>query len=57
MEMLDYFYIEKQAAELLSVNRITIWRWLRDGEFYIQHVGREVLIPKWKVELIRESRK
>jgi excisionase family DNA binding protein len=53
MEILDYFYTENQAAKLLNVNRITIWRWIKDGRFNIQRVGREVLIPKWEIDLIR----
>ena len=57
MQILDYFYTEKQVAELLGVNRITIWRWIKDGKFNIQHVGREVLIPKWEVELIKEEKR
>ncbi len=53
MQILDYFYTEGQVAEMLDVNRITIWRWIKDGRFNIQRVGREVLIPKWEADLIR----
>jgi len=53
MKILDYFYTGKQASELLGVNRITIWRWVKKGKFNIQKVGREILIPKWEVELVR----
>ncbi len=56
MQILDYFYKEKQASELLSVNRITIWRWIHNGKFNIQRVGREVLIPKWEVDLIKDGK-
>ncbi|MCJ7655009.1 MAG: excisionase family DNA-binding protein, partial [Dehalococcoidia bacterium] len=42
-----------QVAKQLNVNRITIWRWIKEGRFDIQRVGREVLIPKWEVELLR----
>jgi len=52
----DYFYTVQQAAERLSVNRITIWRWLNSGRFNVQRVGRESLIPKWEVELIKEAK-
>lgn len=51
MEILDYFYTENQVAKLLRVNRITVWRWVKSGKFGSQHVGREVLIPKWEVDL------
>ena len=52
MEILDYFYTAGQAAEHLGVNRITIWRWIKSGRFNIQRVGREVLIPKWEVDIL-----
>lgn len=54
MKIIDFFYTEDQAAKQLNVNRITIWRWIKKGRFNIQRVGREVLIPKWEVELLRE---
>ena len=57
MQILDYFYTENQAAKLLKVNRITIWRWINSGQFNIQRVGREVLIPKWEVDLTKEDKK
>jgi excisionase family DNA binding protein len=53
MKIVDFFYTEDQAAKQLNVNRITIWRWIKEGKFDIQRVGREVLIPKWEVELLR----
>ena len=56
MHIVDYFYTEQQAAKLLGVNRITIWRWIKQGKFSVQQVGREVLIPKWEVELIQQAR-
>ena len=56
MKILDYFYTEKQVAELLRVNRITVWRWIKKGKFNVQYVGREVLIPKWEIECKKEFR-
>jgi len=56
MQIVDYFYTEQQAARLLGVNRITIWRWIKEGKFTTQQVGREVLIPKWEVELVQQAR-
>lgn len=53
INILDFFYTESQVAKLLKVNRITIWRWIKNGKFNVQYVGREVLIPKWEVELLR----
>ncbi len=57
INILDFFYTEGQVARLLKVNRITIWRWIKNGKFNVQYVGREVLIPKWEVELIKEGKK
>jgi len=53
VKIIDYFCTENQVAELLGVSRITVWRWIKAGKFNIQHVGREVLIPKWEVELLK----
>lgn len=56
MKILDFFYTERQVAEALGINRITVWRWIKEGRFDIQRVGREVLIPKWEVELIKAKK-
>jgi excisionase family DNA binding protein len=57
MEIGDYFYTENQAAQLLGINRITIWRWIKNGKFNAQHIGGIVLIPKWEVELLKTKQK
>ena len=56
MKILDYFYTESQAAELLGVNRITIWRWIKNGNFNVQRIGSIVFIPKWEVDLAKERK-
>lgn len=56
MNISNYFYTIQQSAEQLSVNRVTIWRWLKNDKFNIQRVGRETLIPRWEVELMKEAR-
>ena len=56
MKILDYFCTESQAAELLGVSRITIYRWIKSGRFNIQRVGNVVFIPKREIELIKESK-
>ncbi len=56
MNILDFFYTEGQAAQALNVNRLTIWRWIKEGKLDIQRVGREVLIPKWEIELMKSNR-
>ena len=53
MQIADSFYTETQAAKTLGVNRITIWRWIKDGRFDVQRVGGVVFIPKREVELIK----
>lgn len=57
MQIAKFFYTESQTAEVLGVNRLTIWRWIKKGRFNEQHVGGIVLIPKWEVELIRTKGK
>jgi len=56
MKILDFFCTEAQAAKFLDVNRITIWRWIKSGRLDAQTIGREVLIPRWQVELLKEGR-
>lgn len=55
MQIVDYFYTEQQAAKLLGVNRITIWRWIKGDKLSTQQVGREVLIPKWEIDLLHDN--
>jgi excisionase family DNA binding protein len=56
MKIANFFYTSGQAAKLLGVTRITIWRWAKSGKFNPQYIGREALIPKWEVDLFLESR-
>jgi len=51
----DYFFTTKQASEILGINRITIWRWMKQGKIETQQVGREILIPKWQIELLKQE--
>jgi excisionase family DNA binding protein len=57
MKILDFFLTESQAAEVLGVNRLTVLRWIKEGRFDIQRVGREVLIPKWEIDLLKTKGK
>lgn len=50
MQIVDFFYTETEAAKVLGVNRITIWRWLKQGRFNAQRVGGVVFIPKDEVK-------
>lgn len=57
MEIADFFYTSGQAASLLGVTRITIWRWAKAKKLNAQYIGRETLIPKWEIDLIKRTRK
>lgn len=57
MKILDFFYTEHQAAEILGVTPMTIWRWIKQNKFDAQHIGRVVLIPKWEVELLKVTKR
>jgi excisionase family DNA binding protein len=52
VQISEFFYTEAQAARILGVNRITVWRWIRAGKFDAQKIGREVIIPRWQVDLL-----
>jgi excisionase family DNA binding protein len=51
----DFFYTESGTADALGVNRITIWRWVKQGRFGVQRVGGVVFIPKDEVELVKKE--
>ena len=57
MEILEFFYTQGEAAKVLGVTPVTVWRWIKEGRLDIQRVGREVLIPKWEVELLKVSKR
>jgi len=61
MEISDWFYTEQQAADILQVNRLTIWRWIKARKLDAQSIGGSkkrvvLLIPKWRIDLIRDKR-
>jgi excisionase family DNA binding protein len=41
----------KQAADILQVNRGTIYRYIRDHRLFASKVGRSYRIPKLSIEL------
>ena len=55
MQISDFFYTETGAARILNVNRITIWRWIKQGRFNLQRFGSVVFIPKDEVELVKKE--
>jgi excisionase family DNA binding protein len=56
MRISEFFYTEQQAAEVLGVTPITIWRWGKIGRFAVQRIGGTILIPKWEVELLKVTK-
>lgn len=55
MKISEFFYTSGQAAKLLGVTRVTMWRWIKARKFNPQYIGREALIPKWEVDLMKEG--
>jgi excisionase family DNA binding protein len=53
MKISDFFYTEAQIARIFGVNRVTIWRWIRAGKFDAEKIGREVIVPRWQVDLLK----
>ena len=50
------FYTYAEAAQRLGVCKATLWHWIKAGKFEAYHLGREVLIEKAEVEMVRVSR-
>lgn len=53
MKICDYFFTQTEAAKVLGVKPITVWRYINGGVLDCQRVGGVVLIPKWEVELMK----
>ncbi len=51
----DYVTIS-QAADYCGVDRGTIARWIRERQVGYQRLGREVIIPKAQVDLLKDVR-
>jgi excisionase family DNA binding protein len=54
IELKDYL-TQTEAGEILSVNRVTIWRWMTSGKIMYVVVGGRQLIPRSEVERIDEE--
>ena len=52
----EYVYTIEETADLMEVNRSTVYRWLRAGRLAGEDIGGVVLIPRWVVEMIKEER-
>ena len=51
----DRFYTQTEAAQRLSVERHTLWRWIKAGKLQAQKVGGVVFIEKKAVESLRKE--
>lgn len=49
------YYTLGQAARAAGVNRVTLWRWIRDGKLHSERIGREVLIERKAIEALRNQ--
>lgn len=54
-QVLVDFYTLGDAAKVVGVSRVTLWRWIKSGKLEVVRVGREVLIEKRLVETMRSS--
>jgi excisionase family DNA binding protein len=49
------FHTIKNAAELLQVSPLTVWRKIQTGEIPATHLGRRVLIPNEFFDRLKEK--
>lgn len=52
----EYVYTIQEAADVLSVNRETVRRWMLAGKLSGENIGGAVLLPKWAVEMLKQER-
>ena len=53
----EYVYTIQEAADLLSVNRETVSRWLKAGTLSGESIGGVVLLPRWAVDMVKQERR
>ncbi len=46
MRKTEKTYTVDEVMEMLSVNRVTIYKWIRSGELRAVRIGRQFRIPK-----------
>ncbi len=56
MKIAEAFYTLTEAAAYLSVNRLTIRRWIQAGTIEAQRVGGVVFIERSVVEAMQKGR-
>ena len=52
-EVRSHFYTFAEAAQVLAVSKVTLWRWAKAGRVEGHHLGREVLFEREAVEALR----
>ena len=52
----EYVYTMEETANLMGVNRSTVYRWLRADKLPGESIGAVVLIPRWAVEMLKQQR-
>ena len=53
----DKVYTMTEVASILSVERHTIWRWIKNGKLEAQKAGGVVFIEKEALESLRKHQK
>jgi excisionase family DNA binding protein len=56
MSLQDTYITAGQAAALLNVSRLTVWRWVKSEKLSGERVGRITLIPRAEVEELARER-
>ena len=56
MSLENDFFTISQAADYCGVDRGTMTRWIRERQVGREEVGREVIIPKEQVEVLKAMR-
>jgi excisionase family DNA binding protein len=56
MQIKEVFYTLQEAADLLGVDRNTVWRWIKKGKLHAQKAGGVVFIEKGVIEQIKATK-
>ena len=54
-QVLRDYYTYAEAAQVIGITKVTLWRWIKAGKIPIHRLGREVLIEKKVVDRLRKS--
>lgn len=49
----EKYWTAGEAAKIVGVNYVTMWRWIRKGNLKAERLGREVLVEKQTVEALK----